>query len=80
MFTGVLLAAESAPGGQLWRPLLIFGAVAVLMGLVVLAQMTDPRRRSRAEADLDADPVPSTPQASDPGSPADRPATGPEER
>lgn len=85
MFTGALLAAGSAaPGGQVWRPLLLFGLVAVLMGLIVLAQMTDPRRRSRGETDLGAKPPASdataTPQESDPRPAAGGPATGPDER
>lgn len=39
-----LLVAAAAPG-QPWRPLLIFAAVAVLVGLVAVAHLTDPRRR-----------------------------------
>lgn len=52
MPTLTLLAADAAqPSGQLWRPLLIFGVIAGLMALVVLLQVTDPRRRSRDEKD-----------------------------
>ncbi|MBW0109765.1 hypothetical protein ACVGOW_12710 [Pseudonocardia saturnea] len=86
MFTGALLAAEStASGGQLWRPLLIFGVIAVLMALVVVVQMTDPRRRrSRGEQDLDAeslapDSLPPS-QAPDPDPVVDSPGAGPERR
>lgn len=79
MHTMALLAATDVPqpSGQLWRPLLIFGVIAGLMAIVVLLQVTDPRRRSpdgdgpAAAPSPDSRPVP--PAASEPpadGSPA----------
>lgn len=70
MLTFALLATDAAqPSGQLWRPLLIFGVIAGLMALVVLLQVTDPRRRSRGVTDpavaLTPDGSPSTPATAD---------------
>ncbi len=73
--TGLLLAA--APTGQLWRPLLVFGVIALLMGLVVVAHLTDPRRRRDRAAgrqrppEAPPGPAPGAPeQPGDPGRPA----------
>lgn len=85
MFTGALLASGSAaPGGQLWRPLLIFGVIAVLMVLVVVVQVTDPRRRTRGGEDPGAgssapDSTP-MPRDTDPDPVVDGPGAAPEER
>lgn len=79
MHTMALLAAADVaqPSGQLWRPLLIFGVIAGLMAIVVLLQVTDPRRRSADGDEPAAAPTPDPrsvpPVASEPavdGSPA----------
>lgn len=52
MYTALTMAAVSgAPPGQPWRLLVIFGVVAVLMGLVAVAQMTGRRAATEDVAD-----------------------------
>lgn len=58
MYDTVLQTVAAAPGGQLWRPILILGVIAALMALIVVAQMTNPERRHGADGADGEDPEP----------------------
>ena len=68
MYDTALQMVAAAAGGQLWRPILIFGVIAGLMVLIAVAQRTNPERRPPDEDPPQDGPPQEGPAKDDPPS------------